>query len=958
MKNNRSILRRDRRIAAVLCTVLLFTLLFPQLSFAAETQTVRLGYYQQPGFQEGIGDDERKSGYAFEYLQKISDYTGWKYEYIYEDPDALKEMMAKGQVDLIAGISPGDAIPPGAALADHPFFAETCYIYTVPGDDLLKSGSADELAGRRIGTAEGSPAQAYLNQFVESSGIACAIVSFDSHDAVIEALKDGTIDAFAANDMTVGNTEGVAPALEIGRDYCHVCVASGKEALLQQLNQADDMLRSEEPFFLNHLYMQYFQNTSESTAQSDEEAAWLLEHDTLRIGYLKNYLPFCGTEADGSVSGLLKDYIATLKSEPELSGLTIETVPYDCLDSAYKDLMAQNIDVIFPAYRDAWYAEIKNARESNAVFSQTIDLIFEGVYTPEVTDKIALSSTNTILRGYIQIYYPDSEIIVVDSWDECIDAIKSGRATCTLMNRYKTSMYLQRAANQSLRSTGIPNPCDLCFVVRSSDVELLSLLNRGIRIMGSEQIDRSVNSYIYYDYDYSIRSFLSEHVTESVLTVSFFILFLLAVFLFYIRSTKRNQRRMEMAQEEIKEARDQLADALDKAEAASQAKSTFLFNMSHDIRTPMNAILGFADLLEKYDDDPDRRREYTRNIRTSGGYLLDLINEVLEMARIESGQITLNEEPGNLREMIHSLDIIFREDYQKKELQMFHEIAIDQPDLYFDFTKERAIYLNIASNAIKYTPAGGSIFVRIEELPGADEEHIITRSVIRDTGIGMSKDFLPHIFDSFSRERNATESRIMGTGLGMGIVKRYVDLMGGTITVESEVGKGTEVTLEIPHRIVKAPKASEAVPAADKNILQGKTVLVAEDNELNREIARELLTDAGLQVQTAADGMECVSILNGHPAGTFDFILMDIQMPNMDGIKATVTIRQMKDRAKANIPIIAMTANVFDTDRKRAMEAGMDGFAGKPVQVEELSQELVRVLSGDRGAEKTNGRPI
>ncbi|MGN1349515.1 MAG: ATP-binding protein [Anaerovoracaceae bacterium] len=948
MKKNHFILCRNRLIAAVLCTVLLFTLLCPQLSFAVETQSVRLGYYYQPEFQEGMGDDERKSGYAFDYLQKISNYTGWKYEYIYEDLDTLKELMAKGQVDLIAGISPGDAIPSGAELADHPFFAETCYIYTVPGDDLLRNGSADGLAGRRIGTADDAQAREYLDRFLESSRVSCTIVPFDTQDSMIEALKDGAIDAFAANDMTVGNTEGVAPALEIGRDYCHVCVASGKEALLQQLNQADDILRSEEPFFLNQLYIQYFQNISESIAQSDEEAAWLLEHDTLRIGYLKNYLPFCGTEKDGSVSGLLKDYIASLKSEPELSGLTIETASYDCLDSAYKDLMNQKIDVIFPTYQDAWFAESKNVRGSNAVFAQSIDLIFKGAYTPDVTEKIALSSTNTILRGYITIFYPDSEIVTVDSWDECIEAVKSGKATCTLMNRYKTSMYLQRDSNKTLHSAGISDPCGLCFAVRSGDVELLSLLNRGIRFMGSENIDRSVNSYIYYDYDYSVISFLSEHTMESVLALSLFILLLLTVFLFYIRNTKKNQRRMELAQEEIKEARDQLADALDKAEAASQAKSTFLFNMSHDIRTPMNAILGFADLLEKYDSDPDRRREYTRNIRTSGGYLLDLINEVLEMARIESGQVTLNEEPGNLREMIRSLDIIFREEYQKKNLQIIHEVTMEHPDLYFDFTKERAVYLNIASNAIKYTPAGGSVSVCIEELPGADEEHVIIRSVIRDTGIGISKDFLPHIFESFSRERNATESRIMGTGLGMGIVKRYIDLMGGTITVESEIGKGTTVTMEIPHRIVKIPAASGELPAADGSILQGKTVLVAEDNDLNREIATEILMDAGLQVQTAGDGVECVSMLNGQPAGTFDFILMDIQMPNMDGIKATVTIRQMDDPAKANIPIIAMTANVFDTDRKRAMDAGMDGFAGKPVQVEELSRELIRVLSENR----------
>jgi signal transduction histidine kinase/ActR/RegA family two-component response regulator len=385
--------------------------------------------------------------------------------------------------------------------------------------------------------------------------------------------------------------------------------------------------------------------------------------------------------------------------------------------------------------------------------------------------------------------------------------------------------------------------------------------------------------------------------------------------------------------------------AKNAAEVANKAKSTFLFNMSHDIRTPMNAILGFADLLEKHLDDKIKRKEYLANIKTSGKYLLDLINEVLEMARIENGKVSLDEEPFAVDDLVKDIRVVLDEQYRKKKLQVERDIVVSDPCIYCDAVKIKGIYLNILSNAIKYTPEGGRIKISMREYAGRSAEYGIYETTVEDTGIGISAEYLPHIFDSFSRERTVTENKVVGTGLGMGIVKKYVDLMGGNISVESELGKGTKVTVQLEHHIAE-PYETEPEPHSElsADFVAGKRILLAEDNELNREIAEEILHEVGFSVDSAEDGIQCVDkVLKAEP-GYYDLILMDVQMPNMDGLKATRVIRKMEDKKRASVPIVAMTANVFEEDKKKAMKAGMDGFVGKPIEIPKLLDVMHRLL--------------
>lgn len=413
-----------------------------------------------------------------------------------------------------------------------------------------------------------------------------------------------------------------------------------------------------------------------------------------------------------------------------------------------------------------------------------------------------------------------------------------------------------------------------------------------------------------------------------------------------------------MAKQERKQEQlyhEQLKAALKKANAASEAKSAFLFNMSHDIRTPMNAIIGFTELLEKEHDDAKKREDYIAKIRKSSAYLLGLINNVLEMARIESGRTVLNEIVWNVEEFNDSLSSVFAEEIKSKELTFRREIDIEHPYVWCDSIKLREVFINIISNAVKFTPRGGTITMTLTELPSDREGYAVYKTVISDTGIGISEEFLPYLFEEFARERNTTQSKIGGTGLGLPITKKLVEFMDGSIQVESRQNKGTSITVILSHRIadresVEMSRRESPVSVEDK--FKGKRLLLAEDNDLNAEISMELLAGLGFEVQRAEDGKVCVDMLRQAGAGYYDLILMDIQMPNMDGYEAARTIRSFDDEKK-DIPIVALTANAFEEDRQNALAAGMNEHVAKPVDMDKLDRVLTEIFTeGVRKKEK------
>ena len=418
-----------------------------------------------------------------------------------------------------------------------------------------------------------------------------------------------------------------------------------------------------------------------------------------------------------------------------------------------------------------------------------------------------------------------------------------------------------------------------------------------------------------------------------------YLLSLMVATLFYLYSSKKYQQEQYAIQ---------LEKSAEQACNANEAKTRFLFNMSHDIRTPMNAIIGFSDLLEKNLDDRVKAKGYLKKIQSSSNLLLTIINQVLEMARIESGKAVLTLEPCNLSALFHSVNLVFEEDVKKKGIHFYVKTNVEHKYAYCDQTKLQEIYLNIVSNAIKYTPQDHAITINIQEVPSMQENFARYIFICEDTGYGMSEDFVPHIFEEFSREHTTTENKIIGTGLGLSIVKSMIDLMGGTIQVESHEGKGTKFTVDVSLEIASSEDVNETEDVSNEiniNERNHKRILLAEDNDLNAEIACEILKSEGYLVEHASHGQQCVEMLQEAEDGYYDLILMDIQMPFMNGYEACKEIRKMKDTQKANIPIIAMTANAFEEDKQMAIKAGMNDHVPKPMDMRVLSPVLQKFLS-------------
>lgn len=433
-------------------------------------------------------------------------------------------------------------------------------------------------------------------------------------------------------------------------------------------------------------------------------------------------------------------------------------------------------------------------------------------------------------------------------------------------------------------------------------------------------------------------------IIEGVASILLALLLILGVIATVYRSEMAKERRFAQQEEENNA---KLQVALEKAQAANQAKTMFLFAMSHDIRTPMNAIIGFTDLVEQNLNDKDKCEDYIHKMKSSNAYLMSLLNNVLEMSRIEKGDIELEESAFLMEHMVNTLESVFEQEMEEKEIKYSIVNHVKHPCFYCDETKLREVYLNIISNAMKYTHEGGSVTVKFEEREHENPDYIWLDSTVTDNGIGISKEFLPKAFETFTREKTVTENKIQGSGLGLSIVKRFVSMMRGSVRIESIEGEGTTVYLSIPFR--KASREELPEHYMEEEVLlpetcEGKKILLVEDNELNREIAMSILEDEGFIIDTAEDGAIAVEKMRSATPGQYDLILMDIQMPNMNGYDATRNIRSLENPELANIPIVAMTANAFDEDRKNAFDAGMNGFVAKPIDIPILFETLGEVL--------------
>ncbi len=577
---------------------------------------------------------------------------------------------------------------------------------------------------------------------------------------------------------------------------------------------------------------------------------------------------------------------------------------------------------------------------------------------------------------YVQTNYPEAEITFYPSIEDCLAAVLSGKAECTTLNGLRANDILKNRKYEALSLRQTNRSDDRCFGVEIGNEGLLKLLNRGINILGSDYAQNISYRYAGGLYSYGFTDMLYDHAAmfgSAFLAIVSLIIFLL------VRDSRRSKHEvkekervrleLEHKNSELAESQKALSEALKEAEQANRAKTTFLNNMSHDIRTPMNAIVGFTSLAAAHIGDRELVQDYLEKISVSSRHLLSLINDVLDMSRIESGKKTIEETSVHLPDVIYDLKAIIQSNNASRQLELvFDAQGVIHEDIITDKLRLNQVLLNILSNAVKFTPDGGTISFSVAEKPQPSDDIADYEFRIRDNGIGMSEEFRQTIFEAFTREKTSTVSGIQGTGLGMAITKNIVDMMGGTITVHSSEGKGSEFIVVLPCRISKTPAEREFYSGLQKeqgqsltgsvdpgagqknetdtrSVLSGKRVLLAEDNEMNQMIAETILTESGLLVEIAGDGSEAVEKIKTAPAGYYDIILMDIQMPVMDGYEAAKQIRLLEDRQKADIPIVAVTANAFKEDRKIAMEAGMNGHLAKPYDIPAI-METLKALCG------------
>lgn len=938
-------LRKTHRIFSLI--LIIFTVMLwvipPASAHNESGRTIKVGYVNSHNFMEGIGDDVYKRGYAYDYLQKVAYYTGWKYEYVYGDWSVVFDMLKNGEIDLMPGISYTSERAKQLSFPEYTMGVENYYIYAMADSDVSAAGISG-LAGKTVGCTVDSRQMELLKKWNDENGNMIHIVGYKGRESAQEDFRNGKIAAIVDTDNAVLPTEGMLPLVKIGFSDYYLAVADEHKEILDELNEALENIHSTMPYYTYELHDKYFSETAVSHTLSDQEEAWLDSHDKLRVGYINKCIPYSDTAKDGSATGIVKDIVPAMLERLNISDrLEVSYRGFDSFDEILSALRNNEIDAVFPIYDDIWYSEKADIFQTAGVISSASIMVYKGDYE-QLLNKMAVWENNIIQQAYTKTYYPDAEIVFFPTVTECIDAVLDGRVDSTILNGLRTEWLLKESKYQDLHAVRLAEASTFGFGVASGNTGLLELLNHCIGTLEKDFALIKSYGYLSDDLVYTVMDFAEDYIMLVMFVLLLIIALIVIAFVIYITGSRRQKLIMQRSETVLQMQKEELRIAKEQADEANKAKSVFLFNMSHDIRTPMNAILGFADLIKKNMGDTEKQIRYIDNIKVSGSYLLGLINNVLEMSRIESGKLVLNETRENLHELIKNSELVFGEEYKLKRLTIVRDIELTHPEVYCDATKLQRILLNIVSNAVKYTPENGKITISIKELPCEREGYADYHIIVEDTGIGMSKEFLPHLFENFAREKTVTDNKIVGTGLGMGIVKKIVELMGGEIEVFSEQGKGTKIVITVPLRLADENEGSVAEKESAECSFEGKRILLAEDNDLNAEIAAEFLGEMGFETERAEDGAVCIDMLEKAPAGYYDIILMDIQMPNVDGIKAASLIRQLEDKAKADIPIVAVTANVFEDDKKRALDAVMNGFAAKPIEHEKLFAALEQAL--------------
>ena len=933
-----------RSICAVLCLLLLLPALFP-VKAAAETvpaKVVRVGLFGDTF--NYVNEKGIRKGYGYELLQTLSGYTGWQLEYVTCDWSDCFEKLKNGEIDIMGDISYTEDRTEEMLFSDEPMGEEKDYLYADLSRADISASDYKTLNGKKIGVPMGTEPEVMLTEWEEKYDLKTQHVNISNNEDVKQKLANHEIDCFVSLEESFWADLGISTITCVGSSDIYYAINKDRADIKEELDNAMRALEDADPFYTADLYKRYF-SMDYTPILTGEEKAWLKEHGVIRMGFLASdsgvstYNP-----STGEITGTITDYIQFAKDCLGNQELEFQMVGYDSNEAELDALKSGEIDMIFHFDQNPNLAEEYRVACTNTTWTSNLMAVTNKQHFNEnQANRVAVPQNKLSLTRYLAVYYPQWEIVDCATQEDAARLVKDGQADCFVTGVSSQENYSKK---YDFYSVPLPNPARSCFAVNSGNRHLLSILNKTIKAMPTNMLTGSLAMYKSASRKVTLSEFIKDNFFMVLLVSSIFVAVILLAILKLLRKARKAEAAARKAANDTQELNAKLQIAAENAESANRAKSTFLFNMSHDIRTPMNAIIGYADLAARHSDDPEKLKKYMENIQVCGQNLLMLLNNVLDLARIENDKTEMEYSVSDVEKDFRNCIAMFRNQADSKKQTLTVTTHLLHPYIYADVPHLTEVCTNLVSNAVKYTGAGGTIRCGVTQKPGEKAGWCDTVVTVADDGIGMSQEFQKHIFEPFERERTSTVSKVEGSGIGMGIVKKLVGLMGGTVEVESKIGVGSTFTVTVPCRIAseEETQAKRAADPADRESLRGTRILLTEDNDLNAEIATELLQEEGCTVDRAKDGVECVDMLEKAADGTYQIILMDVQMPVMNGYDAAKKIRRMDDPQKANIPIVAMTANAFSEDKQVALDAGMNDHIAKPIDMSVLVPTLRKYL--------------
>ena len=938
----RSLTRKS--VCALLSLLLLLSAVLPVKAVAetAPIKIIRVGSFEDTF--NYCNEKGARKGYGYELLQTLSGYTGWQFEYVTCDWSDCFEKLKNGEIDIMGGISYTEDRAEEMLFSDEPMGEEKYYLYVDLSRADISASNFKTLNGKKVGVLMGTEPEVMLTEWEEKYGIKTQHVNISNNEDVKQKLANHEIDCFVSLEESLWAELGISTITRVGKSSIYYVLNKDRSDLKEELVNAMRALDEAAPFYTADLCKKYF-SLDYKPILTGEEKAWLRKHGAIRMGFLTSdrgvstYDP-----ATGEITGTITDYIQFATDCLGNQELEFHLVGYDDKEAELNALKSGEIDMVFHFDQSPNLAEEYRVACTNTTWTSNMMAVTnKQLFTENQVNRIAVPQNKISLTRYIAFYYPQWEIVDCDTQEDAIKLVKDGQADCFVTGISSEGNYSKK---YGFYSVPLPNPANSCFAVNSGNRSLLSILNKTIKAMPANMLTSSLAMYKSSSRKVTLIDFIKDNFFMVLLISSIAVAVVLLTILKLLQKARKAEAAARKAANDTQELNAKLQVAVENAESANRAKSTFLFNMSHDIRTPMNAIIGYADLASRHLDAPAKLEKYMENIQVCGQNLLMLLNNVLDLARIENDKTEMEYSVSDVDKDFRNCVAMFQNQADSKGQTLTVTAHLLYPYVYADIPHLTEVCTNLVSNAVKYTGAGGTIHCDVTQKPGKKEGWCDMVVTVADNGIGMSQEFQKHIFEPFERERTSTVSKVEGSGIGMGIVKKLVELMSGTVEVESKIGVGSTFTVTIPCRIVSGDEtqAKRETNPSDQKCLCGTRILLTEDNDLNAEIAVELLQEEGCTVDRAKDGVECVDMLEKAANGTYQMILMDIQMPVMNGYDAAKKIRRMDDPQKAGIPIIAMTANAFSEDKQAALDVGMNDHIAKPINMNILVPTIQKYL--------------